>query len=360
MSIITINSFTYLSYLNSLSSVHCTGSAGLNKLLREKESTCKEHVNTLLAKAERLTICLDGWSKKGLTSSYLGISVCLFDESCDLPVHVMLNLEKLQNPHTGENLAKCLKESLKKWAVPPEKVFMVVSDSGTNMVKAIKLLQEQAQRDMTNNDEVEGVEDIDENDEVAEGDEIHANETDEEEDEDMDENFLELPDNVPYRRLPCMVHSLQLVVKQGLTHGSLSNIIAKAKGVVSTLRKSTIAMGRLVGECGKTVVADCITRWNSTYFMCKRLLEIKVAVTDALNHIGADGLLASEWSRQEELVNLLEPFAVQTNILQTDTMSLSTVIPSLLELECHLKQGNFDYLFDVHSVNMLYLHTNCY
>jgi hypothetical protein len=68
--------------------------------------------------------------------------------------------------------------------------------------------------------------------------------------------------------------------------------------------------------------------------MCRRLLDIKQGVTDTLTVIGQDGLLASE-----ELVGLLEPFYTQTNMLQNDAMSLSAVIPALLELEYHLKQS---------------------
>jgi len=51
-----------------------------------------------------------------------------------------------------------------------------------------------------------------------------------------------------------------------------------------------------------------------------------------------DSLLISEWTILEEMVALLEPFTVQTDVLQTDSLSLSNVIPSLLELECHLEQ----------------------
>ncbi|KAH9500692.1 hypothetical protein Btru_076270 [Bulinus truncatus] len=52
-----------------------------------------------------------------------------------------------------------------------------------------------------------------------------------------------------------------------------------------------------------------------------------------------DSLLPSEWLRLEKVVTLLEPFAVQTDILQSDTQSLSTIIPSLVNLECHLEQS---------------------
>jgi len=51
-----------------------------------------------------------------------------------------------------------------------------------------------------------------------------------------------------------------------------------------------------------------------------------------------DSLLASDWARLEEVASLLEPFAVQTDILQSDAQSLSSIIPALLDLECHLQQ----------------------
>jgi len=52
--------------------------------------------------------------------------------------------------------------------------------------------------------------------------------------------------------------------------------------------------------------------------------------------VGIDSLLASEWARLEELASLLEPFAAQTDILQSDAQALSSIIPALLDLECHL------------------------
>ena len=42
--------------------------------------------------------------------------------------------------------------------------------------------------------------------------------------------------------------------------------------------------------------------------------------------------------RLEDVASLLEPFAVQTDILQRDAQALSSIIPVLLDLECHLQQ----------------------
>lgn len=54
--------------------------------------------------------------------------------------------------------------------------------------------------------------------------------------------------------------------------------------------------------------------------------------------LGIDSLLASDWLKLQEVSTLLEPFALQTDILQTDAQSLSSIIPCILNLECHLQQ----------------------
>ena len=49
-----------------------------------------------------------------------------------------------------------------------------------------------------------------------------------------------------------------------------------------------------------------------------------------------DGLLTSEWSR--ELYKLLKPIQCHTDTLQSDTMELSNVLPSLIDLCCHFQE----------------------
>jgi len=59
---------------------------------------------------------------------------------------------------------------------------------------------------------------------------------------------------------------------------------------------------------------------------------------EILADMKVDSLTVAEWSELEELKNLLEPFAAHTDLLQTDAMSLSYVLPSILDLDCHLQQ----------------------
>ena len=56
--------------------------------------------------------------------------------------------------------------------------------------------------------------------------------------------------------------------------------------------------------------------------MVDRLIQVKDAVNDLLTQQKADTLLVSEWSRLGEQCELLEPFAVQTDKLQSNCNSL--------------------------------------
>lgn len=72
--------------------------------------------------------------------------------------------------------------------------------------------------------------------------------------------------------------------------------------------------------------------------MIKRLIETRPTLNEILEELGIDTLLSSEWTKLENLMKLLEPFATHTDQLQTDSQSLSEVVPALLNLEAHLQQ----------------------
>lgn len=92
----------------------------------------------------------------------------------------------------------------------------------------------------------------------------------------------------------------------------------------------------MIKKCGKTLVRDCSTRWNSTFDMLRRLLEIRTELNQALEELGMDTLLTTNRDKLENLVKLLEPFAIHTDRLESDSQSLSQVVACLLNLEAHL------------------------
>jgi len=87
-----------------------------------------------------------------------------------------------------------LEKCLTYWEIPTEKVLQIISDNGANMVKAVNMLRERA---------------------TAEEDEVEDDEKAVDGCDDAgDENPL-LVTELPYRRLKCLAHSLQFVIKEG-------------------------------------------------------------------------------------------------------------------------------------------------
>lgn len=299
-------------------------------MLKEKWELSKEHLKQLLARCRKVVICLDGWSKKGLTSHYLGISACFYDPTSAVVRHIILRLAMISLPHTGVKIATELNNCLTDWELGAEKVMMIVSDNGANMIRAIDLMKV-----MNNDDEDE-----------CSSSETDSEHEDDDEDDDQDEvtesdsetnDIMELPEEVRYRRMPCMAHTIQLVIKKVYVQ-HYAHVLQKCKVLVKKLRKSSDAVQQLLAKCGKTVVTDNSTRWNSSYYMALRLLEMKACVNEVLSNMKVDSLTVAEWSKLEEMKNLLEPFATHTDLLQTDALSLSYVVPSILDLDCHLQQ----------------------
>ena len=117
------------------------------KQLKERYDGGVSCLKSLLRNADRLTICLDGWSKRGLTRSYLGISACFYDSTAGKPVHIMLNLTELPHPHTGTELSVAVDKCLREWNIDKSMILMTVTDNGSNMIKAIKILKERAENE---------------------------------------------------------------------------------------------------------------------------------------------------------------------------------------------------------------------
>lgn len=137
-------------------------------------------------------------------------------------------------------------------------------------------------------------------------------------------------------RMPCVVHTLQLVVHMLNKEASVKQILDKARSIVKLFRKSSVATQKILDKCGLIVVNDCPTRWSSTYYMIARLLKVTDPLCEIANEMGWDNLLSSEWQKLSSLHELLLPFAEHTQTLQSDTMSMSLIVPALLDLHSHL------------------------
>ncbi len=325
--------------------LHVSGSQTMNKLLTTKFETNMSTLKENLKRVRTTTICIDCWTKKGLTSSYLGISACYFDPDHYEVCHATLDVVQVEHPHTGQSLARLITRTLTEWGLGKEKVLLVISDNGANMKKAVRLMQEEAKQN-ENNDVDEEVEDDDELELPDRGDLQVEVESEDDDDEDEgetgeieetagnEEYFLSEVD-LPYRHMRCLAHTIQLLIKPAMKV-QYGQVLMAARRVVSKIRKSSIMTQELCKLCGKILTIDCPTRWNSTFGMCERLLSIRAPIEEVLEKNKIDCLRNSEWAKLQEMMDLLQPFANQTDTLQSDGRSLSLIVPALLDLDAHI------------------------
>jgi hypothetical protein len=326
------------------------GRGKVNRLLTQQYDSAVAILKTELKAARRMTICLDIWSKKSLASSFLGISANYFDPEAQTVKHRFLNLYNVQHPHTGQRIADYLYQCVEAWGIPAEKILLVVTDNGSNMIKAIKIIKEERNGIHPTQDSSNAMDIQEENNEEMDGN-VESDgdmESDSEVDNgpaegivvdtvyELEKEMEELLNAVHLTRMACMPHTLQLVVKEIYKQPNCYAVITKAASLVKSVRKSSILVEKLIRKCGKTLVLSCATRWNSTLMMLCRLLDVKAALTEVLDEECRDGLLVSEWTLIDHMCKFLEPLAHHTNMLQTDSSSLSCVIPSVLDIEAHL------------------------
>lgn len=216
-------------------------------------------------------------------------------------------------------IAGKIKETLEEWGIPRSKVLLIISDNGSNMLKAMKTLNADEKDDECETES-------DDEEEVTDGG------------EGTDDTVEILTQKEKFHLLPCLAHSLQLVVKELRQDPNFGELVDKARGIVRKIRVSSVATEKLTELAGKGVVIDCPTRWNSTLHMLQRLLELRPSLPEVLQNLKVDNLTFSDWEKVDEICRLLHPFAVQTDTLQKDMYALSQAIPALLDLDCHLDE----------------------
>lgn len=270
----------------------------MSKLLDQAVSRITEDIKDDLKLARRIVIGMDCWSKKSLTASFLGISASFFHPSSHKPMHVLLNLHQIGHPHTGDMLAEKLVETMESWGIHRSKVLLVVTDNGSNMVKAVRVADEFQQQ--TDDEEKETGQNKDES-------EIETEDDDEESNEES-EDIYGLEEDFHLHRFPCIAHTLQLVLKELSKSQSYCNLITKVRRLVKFVKVSSVAQEKLIALCGRVVLKDCATRWNSILFVLDRLLSIRVPLESVLMELKHDSLTNTEWERVGEIRRLLAPF----------------------------------------------------
>ncbi|GET00712.1 zinc finger BED domain-containing protein RICESLEEPER 2-like [Rhizophagus clarus] len=150
----------------------------------------------------------------------------------------------------------------------------------------------------------------------------------------FEDDFLTLT----FSHYRCAAHVLNLGVKKGLK--SADDSIAKARKLINTIKKSTRISNSLQTFCGLKkikylkLILDTEIRWNSTFYMLKRLKELEPALT----LLAADNELVKslypsdeDWSTFKNNILLLEPLEKATVYLSASSYPTIEMATSIFE-----------------------------
>jgi len=211
------------------------GPSRMSKLLNQAVSRMTVDIRDDLKLARRLVIGMNCWSKKSLTASFLGISASFFHPSSHIFIHVLLNLHQIAHPHTGDKLAEKQVETMESWGINRSKVLLVVTDNGSNIVKAVRVADEF--HEQTDDEEKDTVQNEHEYEKEIESD----SDSDSDDDDDHESNsesecediYESLEEYFFLPKFPCIAHTLQSVIKELSQSQAYCNLITKVRSWLS-------------------------------------------------------------------------------------------------------------------------------
>jgi hypothetical protein len=146
-----------------------------------------------------------------------------------------------------------------------------------------------------------------------------------------------------FDRASCAAHTLQLVVKHGLSVDTkVTALLQKVAKICGAVRKSLVDTETVFGAAQAHFVAMNVTRWNSQFRMLEQFLRITRTSPGILEQLQCRAareqkLSAMELHHLEDIVDLLGAFNEATTILQSETSSGGALIPTLCALWHHLQ-----------------------
>ena len=284
-------------------------------LLPNRKQVVRDEITNHLSALPPRSVCTttDLWTNNQ-QSAYIGITAHFIDENFKLQ-SIMLTCTRITGSHTAENIKSTFDEIINNFNLEG-KVFTIVTDSASNMIKAFVTLPG------------------------------YEEETVEEEDEDLQHiEASPLMDQLP-AHIRCFLHTLQNAVKDGLQKtGAARTVIAKASKLVTHVRHSTHAT-EILGTEAKLQQKNA-TRWNSSNKMIKSVLKTN---QEKLAQVNAPVTLTKQDHKtMKDITDALTPFEETTAQCEGQhSITSSSVIPLIICLRAELQE-----LLQKHKTDLL-------
>ncbi|XP_064475342.1 E3 SUMO-protein ligase ZBED1-like [Ornithodoros turicata] len=282
----TVSGEGFKAFVRELNPRYCLPSRRtITKLRDSKFQSVMLYLKTKLDSAKYITLTSDIWTDTLNTRSYIGLTAHFILEG-KLESRT-LAVRGLAEAHTADNIKSVLESILSEWGISNDKVVSCITDGAANIVKAAENL-------------------------FGKG-----------------------------RHLHCFAHILNLMASESL-HActNASSLINEVKSIVTFLKQSVKAMDLLRSEQRKNGVADSdvlkplqevSTRWNSTYYMIVRYMELHNCIVQVLMNLNGPSILPKKKVDEiSEMVLLLKPLEVVTREISAEAyVTVSKVIPLL-------------------------------
>ncbi|KZS04934.1 Uncharacterized protein APZ42_032015 [Daphnia magna] len=352
--------------------------------LYEEYDRIKSLVIKKLKQSRSITLMIDIWSSKRMCG-YIGFSL----EGVTFKYEqftAFLCLRQMTGRHTGEAILAEFEDVLSEWDLNIKTVVRVVTDSGSNMIRAFNLRlfgiqpeengevgqveTEPSEEDFAGDEEemVELVLDSADSDCIVELFQsrnhpafqalLTADLDEEEEFEEiqtsLDNSYLNIPRATvgvlegivesTYQmsstlRASCKAHDLQLTVKDGLkaVDSPIGAALKHCGAIVNSVRHSVIDTEEVFKSVGFHLVAKNVTRWNSELYSVRSVIKAVDTDPQLQNRLNATTIKHPKLSPLEikqlkEVVLVLTPFQEATDDFQGDNETIGTVVPAFIDL----------------------------
>ena len=206
-----------LTWLPCLQKKHVEGQGRLRKLLEE---------------AEAVALTTDMWTSKAM-EGYISMTVHFISSNWTMSSLVMATAGFV-NSHTGANIGKRMVEIANEFGVAA-RVFAVTHDEAANQCAGIRATRDESQQ----------------------------------------QGF-----DGQWKLVVCVAHRLQTCLRWALDVDDIASVVAAGRKLVGHFRHSAKATHALkvaqekAEMSPKKVIQDVPTRWNSTFYMLRRLLDL--------------------------------------------------------------------------------------
>lgn len=222
------------------------------------------------------TACMttDCWTSRN-TESYIAITVHFLDSNFVLK-SILLSCHSFNETHTSEHLSEQINTTLNTWNLK-NKIGLAVSDNAYNVQNALSTLQ--------------------------------------------------------LKHFGCFAHTLNLIVQSAINKES--ELINKVKSVCTHFHKSTTANNKFMTyqknngiKEPKKILQDISTRWNSTFYMLERFVELETSIRGTLGLLdkAPNGLNPNEWAVIKEFCKVLQPFEEATRAVSGEQYIAASMV----------------------------------